>query len=78
MIQDQYLGKYVAIRTAQGDLVDVGQCISYTDRPTIGVNTLDGKQVDWIADLCEVLPLKDDVVEALVLATSAVVVKADG
>ena len=69
MSQEKYLSKFVAIRTAPGELVGVGQVIAYTHRPTVSVRMPDGTQKHWIADLCEVLPLKDDVVEALVLAT---------
>jgi len=65
MSQQDYLGKVVAVRTLQGDLVALGQCVGYTDRPTINVNGMDGKQTHWIADLCEVIELPEDVRDAI-------------
>lgn len=67
-MSEKYLNKLVTIRDAQGGLVGIGHCISYTDEPTIGVNLADGSQVHWIADLCDVSDLKEDAVEALAMA----------
>ena len=50
-----YIGKLVVARTAQGDLVAVGRCVSFVDAPTVGINTNDGHQIHWRADMVRVI-----------------------
>jgi hypothetical protein len=63
---DDYLGKLVVARDAQGGIVTVGKCVAYTDRPTLTIQDVSGKQVHWIADLCEAVALDLKAVEALI------------
>lgn len=49
------LNRVVILRTAQGEPVATGRMISHTDAPTVAVETDDGRQVNWRADLGEVL-----------------------
>lgn len=49
-----YLGKKVVVKTAQGDIVGVGECVCGTTAPTLGINLPDGRQIHWRADLCEI------------------------
>lgn len=64
-MSESYLNKLVVVRNATGDIRGIGICISYTDRPTIGVNLSDGTQIDWIADLCAVYDIGEDAVDLL-------------
>ncbi len=61
---DAYLGKMVVARSAQGDLVGVGKCVGFCDSPTVTINTKDG-QIHYRADMCQVVPLKEDEIVAL-------------
>lgn len=65
MAKDEYLGKLVVVKWATGEFHSVGVCISYTDRPTIGVELPDGSQMNWIADLCEVKDIGQEAAESL-------------
>ncbi len=54
---EKFLGKIVVGRTALGEVQFVGQCVSFTDAPTVTVNLPDGSQAHWHAELCEVIEL---------------------
>ena len=62
---NQYLGKLVIARTAQGAFQFVGKCVAYCDAPTVTVNQPDGTQAHWRADMVEVLEVPQEVIAAL-------------
>lgn len=49
----QHLGKRVTARTATGDIVATGKMIAYSGEPMVGIEDDDGKQIWWVARLCE-------------------------
>ena len=63
---NRFLGKIVVARTAQGERHIVGIVVSYCDAPTVNIRRPNGTQANWRADLCEVLPIDDDVAAELV------------
>lgn len=65
MSSDKYLNKLVIARTMQGDIQFVGRCVSYCDAPTISVNTPNGGQSHWRADLCEVVEIDPKALDLL-------------
>ena len=60
-----YLGKILVARTAQGTLVAVGRCVSYCDSPMVNIQAADGTQTHWRANMCEELPVSEDVRKVL-------------
>ena len=62
---DNYLGKLLVGRTAQGQVQFVGKCVTYTDKPTVAVRLLDDTQVTWLAELCQVVELEPAAIECL-------------
>lgn len=49
------------MRTGPGTLQGVGRIIAYSSSPMYCIETLDGRKEWWSADLCELLPLAEDV-----------------
>jgi hypothetical protein len=62
---DEHLGKVLALRTAQGGFQAIGKCIAYCEVPTVTVETVDGKQIYWRADLSKVVELSQDEIAGL-------------
>jgi hypothetical protein len=59
------LGKLVAVRNGIGELVAVGYMCGYTDMPTAVIETIDGRQIHWVADMCYVRNLTESEVQML-------------
>ena len=57
------LNKMAAMRTGPGGLHGVGRIVAYSSSPMYCIETLDGRMEWWSADLCELLPLAEDVSE---------------
>lgn len=62
----RYLGKLLVLRTGPGERHAIGQCVSYCDAPTVTIRQLDGTEIHWRADLCEVRDLTLEEVGVLV------------
>ena len=65
MSHEQYLGKVLVLRDAQGGLVGVGRCMVYCDAPTVMIETSDGKKIHWRADMANDLHVEKDVLDVL-------------
>lgn len=65
MMAHDYLNKLAVARTSDGALVAVGRVVGYCDVPTVLIETADGKQVHWRADMSTISDLPNDAVEAL-------------
>lgn len=63
---DEFLGRMVVARTADGSFHFVGRCISYCYAPTVGIVLPDGTRKHWRADMCQVVDLCGEAVLALV------------
>jgi hypothetical protein len=63
---EKFLGKLVVGKYGTGGFNFVGRCLGYADHPTVTVKLPDGSQVHWAAHLCDVVPIDDNAVEALI------------
>ncbi len=63
--EHRYLGELLVARTGPGDLRAIGRCIAQCNAPTVTIRTPDGQQIHWRADLCQIVPVADDALEAL-------------
>lgn len=59
---NKYLGKLVVGRTATGQVQFVGRVMAYVGKPTLQVRMLDGTQVPWVAEMCEVIQIAPEAV----------------
>lgn len=62
----KYMHKLVVGRDGAGGINFVGKVISYTNRPTVTVQLIDGTRVTWPADQCQVSELTVEAVAKLI------------
>lgn len=67
-MSEQYLGKLLVAKTAQGKVNFVGVCQSYCEAPTVGIRCLDGTWGNWRADMCEIVEM-DERAATMILRT---------
>lgn len=62
---EEGLNRLVVARTLQGDFHAIGRVVSYSDHPTITIETPSGERVHWATSLCDVVDLEPEAVDAL-------------
>lgn len=60
-VNADHLGKLVAMRYGTGSLKSVGVMVGYCYSPTAIIQAEDGSQTHWVADLCEEIPMREDI-----------------
>lgn len=60
------LGQLIVARYGNGNVAAIGVCKMFCEVPSISIETLDGRKINWRADMCEVLPLTKEEVCLLV------------
>ena len=70
MLDEHTLDRPVILRakTTDGRVVAIGRPVSYTASPAFHIRTADGRDVYWLASLCEAVEVPQDVYDAYVRA----------